>query len=517
MIKNNQLKEDFILLVKNEKWDEVRSWFHYWSSEEDLVDKVIIWCRFFMKEYFYDTTPEFHRDIIKAFFSEKNEFKAAPRGFSKTSTLQGCIAFTCAHKLKNFLVLVEKNFTEGSEVLDGVRTVFVDNNLIVGVYGKLIGKLSDSDAKDKDSQGDLLINGVRLRAKGFDSPIRGMKYNQYRPDIIVLDDCETDEHISSPEQRLKNMNKYNKAIVPAVDINGSIKVYGTILHFDSLLNNLIKWHGGKIYRAYNTNDPRNTLLWPERWSYEKLMQKKKDMETQGRGSSAFSQEYLNDPVDEEQRKFKQSWLWNPEREFTYEQIAGKTLYTLCAIDPAESKLEGSDWTGVIVVAIDDEDNWYFLYVKRLRVDIKELLDHIFFVWREFSRFGITRIGLAKKAFEYQIKPLLNEEKNRRQQYPIVEQLDEMGRNKQERILGALQGRAELGKLWFRKNADDDTEKLRHELYEFPSSQNDDLSDGSAFISDMKKITGGISKARGIPINRMKVPDYSGGIKNLEDD
>ena len=70
------------------------------------------------------------------------------------------------------------------------------------------------------------------------------------------------------------MENYNRGIQPAVDIdNGSIKVFGTILHYDSLLKNLITWHEGKIYRAYDPKDPERTLLWPQRWTYAKLMKK----------------------------------------------------------------------------------------------------------------------------------------------------------------------------------------------------------------------------------------------------
>ena len=45
--------------------------------------------------------------------------------------------------------------------------------------------------------------------------------------------------IQNEEQRRKYRENYGQGIVPAIDVNGSIKVRGTILHNDSLLKTLI--------------------------------------------------------------------------------------------------------------------------------------------------------------------------------------------------------------------------------------------------------------------------------------
>jgi hypothetical protein len=513
MIKNQQIREDLILLFENEKWPELKVWFSYWSSEEEMIDKVLLWGRTFMTQYFPDPSPEFHRELIRAFFSKKNEFIAAPRGMSKTTLIQLCIAFSIANKLDPYIVLLEKNFTEASEVLDAVRTEFADNNKIKQVYGKLMVKRVGSEEKDKDAQGDMLINGVRLRGKGYDSPIRGMKYRHSRPSKIIGDDVEDDTHINQPEQRKKYLDKYNKAIVPAVSIDGSIKMYGTILHMDSLLNNLITWHQGKVYKAYNVSDPEHTLLWPERWNWQRLMQKKADMISAGKSTNAFAQEYLNDPLSDEDRKFKYLWLYNPLRQFNLKEMAGKNYNTYCAIDPADSKKDGSDYTGCVVVAIDDYNNWYLLDVRRERLNITAKLDLVFQIWDKWRGYNLRSIGFAKNALEDEIRPLFREECEKRHSYPILSQLKEMGRNKESRIAGALVGRYEQGKIWDRNDTNNeryDIEELKQELYNFPSSSHDDLSDSLSLIDDM--IIANVQ--RGFRVSEMKVPDFSEAAKSI---
>lgn len=476
------------LLIKNGDWKHVASWFSYWKDDEEKIDKVLLWGKVFMSNYFRDPSPPFHRDLVRMFFSDKNEYVAAPRGFSKTTMLQLCMAFSCANRLDTFIVLVEKAFMEAAEVLNAVRTVYKEDKFVLNAYGeKMIGGTSD---KDPDAKGDIVVNGVRLRAKGFDTTLRGLKSNEFRPSKIILDDVEKDEHIGNPEQRQKYMENYNRGIQPAVDIDkGSIKVFGTILHYDSLLKNLIAWHDGKIYRAYDPKDPAHTLLWPERWSMARLLKKKEDM-TSDRGSSAFSSEYLNDPVSDDERTFKQSWLWRKDRLVELDTLKGKVLNGYAAIDVAESTSEGADWTGVVVHLVDSDGNHYRSSVRRERRNSLGLVDLVFELWSAWKPYGLVEIGIEKRAMEDQVRPMLDVEKVRRNIYPIISELKPMGRSKTARIRGALQGRYEMGRIWTVTQGGTPvghTEELLDELYDFPNAKKDDLSDAEAYVADMAQI------------------------------
>lgn len=458
----------------------MKTWFTYWDNDEEKVYKCLLWGRFFLDSYFRDTSPDFHLDLINRFFSKKNEYIACPRGFAKTTITQLCIAFSVANRMDEFIVLIEKSFTEASEVLFAVRDEFANNNAIKVVYGNMIksdksGKESD---KAKDTQGDVLINGVRLRAKGFNSPIRGLKSKEWRPTRIVLDDIESDDHIHNLEQRQKYLDNFLKGVLPALEIGRNIKMFGTILHNDSLLMNQINEHKGIIYKAYDKEDPENTLLWSERWSFKRLEQKKAEMMTEGLGTSRFYQEYLNEPLDDEARRFHWAWL---QKTYKIEDLKFKTLNRYVTIDPAESKKDGADYTGVSIVDWDSDNNWYLHFVKRYRVNSAELIDLIFTLWQEFKP---LKIGIEKKAFEDQIKPFLDIKKAELGIFPIVEELLPRGQRKEDRIVGSLQGRFESGKIHFLEGSNDDQGILRSELYDFPRAKNDDLADCTAYLQDL---------------------------------
>lgn len=480
-----KIADDISLLLDAQDYVALRSYFSFWASEDEMIEKIFAWARLFMPTVFRDPSPEFHYTLIRKLFSSRNEYTACPRGFAKTTLNQLAISFKCAHRLEKFIVVVEKNFTEAAEVIDLPRRLFADDPFVRAVYGDLIktDASGHTDERNKDAQGDVLINGVRVRAKGFNAPIRGLKSAEYRPTLILIDDVEEDTHILNDDQRRKYRENYAQGIVPAVDVEGTIKVTGTILHHDSLLMSLINQFEGSIYKAYDplASDPMSTLLWPSRWTWERLMDKKKQMEIDGQGSSKFYQEYLNQPVDDALREFKEEWLSN-----TYNQVRDlkfRSLNRYIAMDVAESKNKGADYTAVVVVDVDSDNNWYIRHTKRYKKDAAERVDLIFDLWNHWSP---QTIGVEKKAFEYEVRPYLTIRSSQDGVYPHVVELKHGGQAKETRIIGALQGLFENGKIYFAESPSDDTNALKGELRDFPFGKNDDLIDALAYIAQIAK-------------------------------
>lgn len=500
------------------RFDLLAPFFSYWKNEKERVDKVLLFGHYFLDHYFRDSSPYFHREIIRRFFSKENEYTAAPRGFSKTTILQTCCMFSICNRLDKFIAIIEKTFTEASEVIRGIHDEFADNEKLIMCYGRLIGQGATTKnkmyaSKNPESKGDVFINNVRLRGKGFNSSVRGLKTRAWRPTRIILDDVEEDEHISNPEQRQKYERNFKKGILPAIDIDGTVKAFGTILHQDSLLNNLISMHRGLIFRAHAGSDPavapEDSFLWPTRWTREKLIQKRDDMMTNGQSSSAYAQEYLNDPISDDERAFKFEWLWEmidkPDGTGTYrvpkariimedfEKIRRKTtLNGYAMIDCAQSTTSSADWTGVIVKFVAPNGARFRVSAKREKRNIKGVIDLIFEIWEKWAPYGLVKIGIEKLAFDDQVLPLFEDEKRRRNVYPVIEELKPMGRSKVSRIKGALQGFYETGKEISVGRIDErgyfkpveDTDSLLEELYDFPAAKHDDLSDADGYGGDI---------------------------------
>lgn len=110
----------------------------------------------------------------------------------------------------------------------------------------------------------LTKTDIKAEAIGSGKKVRGRRHRNWRPDLIVLDDIENDENVNTPEQRRKLKNWFDKAVSKAGDTYTDIMYIGTILHYDSLLNNVLQnpRYKTKKYRAV-ISEAVNTKLWDE--------------------------------------------------------------------------------------------------------------------------------------------------------------------------------------------------------------------------------------------------------------
>jgi hypothetical protein len=106
-------------------------------------------------------------------------------------------------------------------------------------------------------------------AKGQGMKVRGLKFNQYRPDKINIDDLENDELVESPERRAKLKRWFKMGVIPAMAKGGKINIVGTILHHDALLAKIVNgtdefsgWNVRK-FKALNEINGEEVSLWPQ--------------------------------------------------------------------------------------------------------------------------------------------------------------------------------------------------------------------------------------------------------------
>jgi predicted phage terminase large subunit-like protein len=471
-METKQYQMQFQEILKKADPKEIREFFRPSGNIDELVVKCVLWGHHFLNRYFNKPTPDFHYELIRRFFRQGNDYTACPRGFGKTTINQLCIAYSSANGLDEFIVLIEKTYTEAAEVLEAVREEFKMNDEILRVYGDLTKVNTKGKDQDniRDSAGDFFVNGVRLRAKGFDTPIRGLKSRHSRPTRVILDDIESDEHIENVEQRGKYLNNYIKGVIPAVDNDtGVIKMFGTILHDDSLLNTLIKNHKGAIYRAW---DDTRELLWPSNWTVEKLEQKREEMRIEGKGDASFYQEYFNEPLNEEDQVFRKEMF----RYFNSLQLEGikkkpHRIYTL--VDPAISKKTTADFTAILTVLVDDINRVFVLEITRARLDPIETIKAIF---AHYERHHPYYVAIETTAYQKALKYFIEEEKRRQnstvQSMMVVEikpTIDKVTK------INKLQPKYAIANV-FHNSDDHNTPILEEELTRFPKGVHDDVVD-----------------------------------------
>lgn len=142
-------------------------------------------------------------------------------------------------------------------------------------------------------------NGARLTGKGFGSSVRGA-----HPYWIIVDDGLKDNVIYSQLQRQKSIDYFHSVIMNMLVPNGQIVVVGTPFHAQDLYGDL-KTKKGWFVIEYPAIFPNGKILWPNRWNFNDLMDKKNTQ-----GNIIFSRENLCRPIVSDSSIFPLSILKN---------------------------------------------------------------------------------------------------------------------------------------------------------------------------------------------------------------
>lgn len=434
--------------------------------------------RYFFPHYMSNATPKFHREIFDLYEDEslKRIVIGAPRSHAK-STITDLIylAWVICNDKAKFVLLISDTYSQAALFLNAIKGEFETNEKLIEFYGKL--------TSDKWSEGEIITNNILVKAIGGGMKVRGLKFRESRPDLIICDDLENEEAVDSKDRREKFERWFTAALIPCMAKNGRAIVIGTILHFDSLLSKLLspdKYTGWvkKVYRAMNSWG----ALWPEHLTMEELQKIKDEYISQGH-AFLFYQEYQNEPISDEFQKFKLEKI----RFYEEKDLLSKDVRTYIAIDRAYSLEKTADFTAIVVVSVDKENKWYVRLAQRFKGDEKALIEKIFDLKIFFSP---DMFGIEQKAYKYTIKPALDDEMRKRGIFFKCEELKDLGVGKNKRIEGLIP-RFESSSVFLLKDQTD----LIDELIKFPKGGHDDLIDALAYHLDLS--AGSAYKGRGV--------------------
>ena len=350
----------------------------------------------FAQTYFPDIFTAQFCDLHKDFFQSvediilkrqhrKNYFvRAAPRGHGKSQILSFLLPMWCTvYRYKSNILLVSDTMEQARAFMAAIKSEFEDNELLAKDFGYMPTKIT--------WRTDRIItkNKVQIAVKGAGQKLRGIKYGSLRPDIIIVDDLENDEAVETEAQRKKLYNWFMRVLLPAGDPNVDIIYIGTVLHYESLLQKLLKeprfsmWDR-RVYRAiirfsdsflwddwekmlldetnenaeemaydfYRTHKKemlRGTeVLWPgqDKDAYYKMMLLKVA------DSEAFQSEYQNEPIDPSTAEFQEEWFDYYDELPRIEEVFG-------ACDPSLGKAK-SDRAAIIWAGKDRDGYLYVL-------------------------------------------------------------------------------------------------------------------------------------------------------------
>jgi predicted phage terminase large subunit-like protein len=445
-------------------------------------------------------TPNCHREWWNL-CTGKDRFVAiaAPRGFAKSTAITHC--YTLAALLfreRRFALIVSDTETQAVLFLQDLKKEIQDNEDLI----KLFRIKRDASGKVifvKDSESDFIVecedgHQFRLMAKGSEQKVRGLKWGSKRPDLIVCDDLENDEIVLNKDRREKFRKWFYGALLPCRSDNGIVRVVGTILHMDSLLERLmpesqlqsikrvkslireelkeytnvrLPWKSVK-YRAHNSDF--TALLWADRRNEDWLRAEKQKYVDMGL-PEIYAQEYLNVPLDESNAYFKRADFL-AERED--DKSRSKKFYITA--DLAISEDERADYSVFTVGGMDSDGILHVVHSIRERLDGKEIVEIIMQLEKKFKpeAFGIEEGQISKS-----LGPFLRDLMVRSNQYINLIPMKHLAKDKMTRAR-SIQARMRAGAVKFDKDALW-YQTLEDECLRFPRDKHDDQVDALAYL------------------------------------
>ena len=443
--------------------------------------------------------PELHDEMWALCCSKYPQVAiAAPRAHAKSTAIT--FAYVLAElmfRTARHVLILSSNETIAGEFVNDIKVELQENELLQETFGPFHFL--------RESTTEIVVqfpdkSKFRVIAKGAGQRMRGIKWERKRPDLVIGDDMEDEELVMNEERRDKFRRWFYGAVRPIVKSGGRLRVVGTILHMDSLLERWMPkpkdpntvhrplrdsfrhmpksgWWAVK-YRAHEQNklrDPDCQVLWPEQFNLDDLRTIRADFAAQNM-LDTYGQEYLNNPIDESTAFFKrEDFLPMTERD----HLLRKNYYVGC--DLAISERKRSAFSVFVVGGQDEHGVTHIVDVQRGKWDAYEIIDVVFKLnekW-EHPHFRFEKENIART-----IKPILDMEMLKRQQlgnkYAFVNYDMEIPIKDKEARNRAFQARHRSHNLRFDMAAEwypDYEEELAH----FPKWPTLDQADASGWL------------------------------------
>mgnify|MGYP003146955021 CR=1 FL=1 len=446
------------------------------------------------QDFLASDTPQFHHEVGEYLIDRTTQQLALvlPRDHPK-STLACCAVmhrFLFATKeAPEFVCWVGEAQDQARDNLAWIQNHVYDNPAIHYYFGDLEG---DKWTKDEFT----LKNGCRMIGKGTSQRLRGKKQFSTRYTGIILDDFESELNTKTPDSRQQIKNWVTAAVYPAIDFDkkGFLWCNGTIVHYDSFLNNLVSSsksaaQSGEDYAwkviTHKALKDDGTPLWPSRWPIKKLEQRKQFYIDSGTPSK-FYQEYMNQAKSPEDQVFGEEdindGLYKGNARFDegagswyikFEDGSQEYVNIYIGVDPASTLGIRNDYSVIMVLGVTASYDYYVIEYWRKRVLPMDCADEIFKIAERYK--PIKRINIETISYQEMLRDYVQKRSKREGKFlPGIEQgIKGYGnQKKKDRLFEGLQPMFKAGAVHLKKSQ----HELIGELLDFPKGSHDDCID-----------------------------------------
>jgi hypothetical protein len=470
------------------------------AQQAPTVDELVALCAIdndlFEATYFPKTVRQksapFHTDMWKNLEDPRVRYlnMVCFRDSAKTSKLRMFTAKRIAYNLSKTILYVGASEPHAVRSIRWIRSRieekigaggFKKKDRLAQHFGLRAGaKWTDTELEVYHGVDDTPI---WILGAGITGNIRGINFDDYRPDLIVLDDILTDENGATKDQREKIidlvMGSLKGSLAPATENpNAKLVMLNTPQAVDDVVHVAEKDIEFKTFRyscwtpeTQNLDVGQQVSSWESRHPTETRRSEKRAAIALNR-LSTFSKEKEVKIVNRETARFRTEWL----RFYEEPPEGGSTVLFVDPTPPPKKTIDNKAIRKLdyeVVGAMRKFGGSYFLLdYEALQGGNPEWTTTKFFeMWFRWRPF---KACVEMVNYQATLKWILEQAMMKRQQWLTIEATEAI-KSKEVRIQNALHGPASQGRLFVKKTHT----MFIQQFEEYPNVQFDDVLDGAS--------------------------------------
>jgi hypothetical protein len=457
-------------------------------SVEELIDLAAIDSIFFSHEFFPKTvrqsSPDFHTEVWGCLESNNRLINILIfRGGAKTSILRMYTAKRIAYGLAHTILYIGKSEGHAVRSIKWLKKQVTFNKKFAGVYNLSKGaKWQDTEAEIQRGED---TDPVWIMGMGITGSVRGVNQDDFRPDLIVIDDALDEENSATADMREKLSNLIYGAVIESLSPASETPDAKLVMlqtpqnREDASMKALTDEAWISMRFGCWTKETEGLPLhlqesiWPVRWPSEVVRKEKKQAIARNK-LSTFMREKECKLTSPETAAFKFEWLEYYDDEEGQNSLLPDHMVKVLVIDPVPPPSEiqiakgmkNKDFEAFAVIG-KHAGNYYLLeYTLNRGHDPSWTIAEFM---RLCYKYKPRRVVVESVAYQRTLAWILRQAMRHQKKFWVIKEVDDK-RKKYDKIVDGLNGPASGGQLFISHKH---TEFIS-QFTDYPDVGNDDL-------------------------------------------
>lgn len=445
----------------------------------------MFFCHYFFGRAYRQEDPPFARKLWYSLLNPDHRLVniKISRGFTKTTTLRALAAYRVGYGMSRVILYIGKSDDHAKRSVEWIRKAVKFNSRWLNTFGILKGDRFNQNILEL--QHSIEDHNVYITAAGITGSLRGINFDDYRPDLIILDDIIDREMVGTPAAVKKINDLVFSDVLYSLEAetdnpHAKLVNLGTPLAKNDPANEMANdpdFHTVEIPcwtpETMGLDIDQQVSAWPARFPTEEMRKRKRNAMRTNR-LYLFLQEMELRLTSPETQAFKDSWYQSWDMLPPMEEM--ERVLVVDPVPPPSEKqiaqgLVKKDYEALTVIG-RHKTGYYELETLANRGHQPDWT-----IWAFFSLAKRWRPRLAKVegvGYQRTLKWILERAMREKRHFVLVDTHDDK-RAKHDVIVDALNGPASNGQMFFHP----ENEMAKEQFLNFPDVVNDDVLEAIA--------------------------------------